>query len=105
MFLVYRKPTDAWRRPDVCLSNLFVGSNFKNISMFSKFLQLPILSQTTFSKIQRTYLVPSIDQYWVEHQDGILKLLIGKYVIFSVSMLQFLIKQGYDVSAHEQNST
>jgi hypothetical protein len=49
--------------------------------MFSKFLQLSILSQTTFSKIQRTYLVPSIDQYWVEHQDGILKLLIGKYRI------------------------
>ena len=60
---------------------LLSGSNFKKISMFSKFLQLSILSQTTFSKIQRTYLVPSIDQYWVEHQDGILKLLIGKYVI------------------------
>jgi hypothetical protein len=81
VFSFYHKPTDAWRRPDVCLSNSFVGSNFKKISMFSKFLQLSILSQTTFSKIQRTYLVPSIDQYWVEYQDGILKLLIGKYVI------------------------
>ena len=60
---------------------LLSGSNFKKISMFSKFLQLSILSQTTFSKIQRTYLVPSIDKHWVEHQDGILKLLIGKYVI------------------------
>jgi hypothetical protein len=59
---------------------LLSGSNFKKISMFSKFLQLSIMSQTTFNKIQRTYLVPSIDQYWVEHQDGILKLLIGKYV-------------------------
>jgi len=60
---------------------LLSGSNFKKISMFSKFLQLSILSQTTFSKIQRTYLVPSIDQYWVEHQNGILELLNGKYVI------------------------
>ena len=66
----------------MCVSAILLsGSNFKKISMFSKFLQLSILSQTTFSKIQRTYLVPSIDQYWVEHQDGILKLLIGKYVI------------------------
>ena len=48
---------------------------------YFQILQLSILSQTTFSKIQRTYLVPSIDQYWVKHQDGILKLLIGKYVI------------------------
>jgi hypothetical protein len=60
---------------------LLSGSNFKKISMFSKFLQLPILSQTTFNKIQRTYLVPSIDQYWVEHQDGILELFIGKDVV------------------------
>ena len=51
---------------------LLSESNFKKISMFSKFVQLSILSQTTFNKIQRTYLVPSIDQYWVEHQDGIL---------------------------------
>ena len=60
---------------------LFSGSNFKRISIFSKFLQLPILSQTTFSKIQRTYLVPPIEQYWVEHQDGILELFIGKDVV------------------------
>jgi len=81
VFSVYLKSTDAWRRPDVCLSNSFVRSNFKKISMFSKFLQLPILSQTTFNKIQRTYLVPSIDQYWVDHQDGILELFIGKDVV------------------------
>jgi hypothetical protein len=55
---------------------LLFGSNFKKISMFSKCLKLPILSQTTFSKIQRTYLVPPIDQYWFEHQDGILELFI-----------------------------
>jgi hypothetical protein len=60
---------------------LLSGSNFKKISMLSKFLQLPILRQTKFSKIQRTYLVPPIVQYWVEHQDGILKFLIGKDVV------------------------
>lgn len=87
---------------------LLSGSNFKKISMFSKILQLPILSQTTFNKIQRTYLVPSIDQYWVDHQDGILELFIGKDVVILGKykcMLQFLIKQGYDVSAHKQKST
>jgi hypothetical protein len=60
---------------------LLSGSNFKRISIFSKFLQLPILSQTTFSKIQRTYLVPPIEQYWVEHQDGTLELFIGTDVV------------------------
>ena len=60
---------------------LLSGSNFEKISMFSKFLQLPILSQTTFNKIQMTYLVPSIDQSLVDHQDGILELFIGKDVV------------------------
>lgn len=51
---------------------LLSGSNFQKIQMFSKFLKLPIVSRNTFFKIQRTYLIPTVDHFWTEHQDSIL---------------------------------
>jgi hypothetical protein len=44
------------------------GNNFQNITLLAKALNLPILSISTFYKIQRTYVVPGIDQFWLQCQ-------------------------------------
>ena len=56
---------------------LLSGNNFKKVDLFAKFLKLPILSASTFYKIQKTYLIPAIDNFWVDHQDAVLAEFIG----------------------------
>ena len=51
---------------------LLSGNNYTKISQFASFLKLPILKPATFHKIQRTYLVPCINNYWIDVQEEIL---------------------------------
>ena len=51
---------------------LLSGNNYKKISQLASFLKLPILKPVTFHKIQRTYLVPCINNYWIDVQEEIL---------------------------------
>lgn len=67
-------------------STVLSGSNFQKISMFAKFLHLPILSKSTFYKMQRQYVVPSVDEHWINHQNAVLEefrgvdlVVLGKY--------------------------
>lgn len=47
---------------------LFSRYNFRNVEWLSQFLRLPIFRNTTFHKIQRTYLLPTIDDFWLDQQ-------------------------------------
>lgn len=58
-------------------STVLSGSNFQKISMFAKFLHLPILSKSTFYKMQRQYVVPSVDEHWINHQNAVLEEFRG----------------------------
>ncbi|XP_062612144.1 uncharacterized protein LOC134273936 [Saccostrea cucullata] len=57
------------------------GNNFQKIDLFAKVLGLPILSSSTFFKIQRTYIVPSVDHHWTSHLDSVLEEFRGKEVV------------------------
>ena len=48
------------------------------MAMFAKFLKLPLPSQSSYGKIQRTYVLPSIDQIWEIHQNEVLNEFQGK---------------------------
>ncbi|XP_052097349.1 uncharacterized protein LOC127732344 [Mytilus californianus] len=52
---------------------LLSGNNFQKITTLSKFMKLPILSSSTFHRIQKTYLVPSIDRFWIQKQEDTLR--------------------------------
>lgn len=54
------------------------GNNFQKIALFAKFLKLPILSSSSFIKIQRTYVTPSIEEIWTNHQNVIFEEFRGK---------------------------
>ncbi|XP_052715271.1 uncharacterized protein LOC128188330 [Crassostrea angulata] len=60
---------------------LLSGNNFQKISLFAKFLNLPAISSTTFHKIQRTYLIPSIDDFWLEKQEETINLFRGQELV------------------------
>ncbi|XP_070578694.1 uncharacterized protein [Ptychodera flava] len=51
---------------------LLSGNNHAKISLFAKILNMKIVSPSSFHKIQKHYLVPSIDEYWFQHQREIL---------------------------------
>lgn len=59
-------------------SILLSGNNYQKIAHFAKFLRLPFLCATTFSKIQKTYLIPAVDEYWCNHQENILANFRGR---------------------------
>ena len=68
---------------DLMLSaaSLLSGNNFQKISDFAKVMKLPLVNISTYHRIQRTYLVPSIDQFWINHQTSTLEDYIGKDVV------------------------
>lgn len=51
------------------------------IALFAKFLKLPILSSSSFVKIQRTYVTPSIEEIWTNHQNETFEEFRGKDIV------------------------
>ena len=47
------------------------------MDLFAKFLKLQILSASIFYKIQKTYLIPAVYNFWVIHQVAVLAEFIG----------------------------
>ena len=54
---------------------LLSGSSFSKTEHFCNILRMPILSKSEFYKIQRTYLIPVVNDYWTTHQTAILSVL------------------------------
>ncbi|CAC5419719.1 unnamed protein product [Mytilus coruscus] len=52
---------------------LLSGNNFQKTTTLAKFMKLSFLSSSTFHRIQKTYLVPSIDRFWIQKQDDTLR--------------------------------
>lgn len=81
-------PKQRMHLGDMMLSSiLFSGSNFQKISLMDKFMKFPFISKNSFYKIQRTYLIPAVDEFWTEHQDTVFNqfrgrdiIILGKYV-------------------------
>ncbi|XP_061186901.1 uncharacterized protein LOC133195031 [Saccostrea echinata] len=65
---------------DLMLSSsiLLSGGNYQKVSMMAKILKLPIVSKNSFYKIQRTYLIPAVDEFWTEHHDTVSNQFQGR---------------------------
>ena len=55
----------------------------------AKFLHLHFVSMTVFHRIQRTYLVPAIDQYWAEKQAAVLDGLKDQQLVLEILVAGF----------------
>lgn len=68
----------------IAASIILSGSNFQKVSMFAKFLQLPILSKSTFYRMQRHYVIPSVGEHWIDQNSvldefrGLDLVILGK---------------------------
>eukprot|EP00105_Crassostrea_gigas_P038421 XP_019922569.1 PREDICTED: uncharacterized protein LOC105327681 [Crassostrea gigas] len=65
----------------MAVSLLASGGNFHQSTLFSKFLKLPFLSSSSFTKIQRRYVIPAIEEVWENHQGHILEEFRDKDVV------------------------
>lgn len=43
---------------------LLSGNNYTKVALMCKFANMGLPSQSSFSRIQAHYLVPSVDEYW-----------------------------------------
>lgn len=57
------------------------GNNFGKIEMLGKHLNLKMLSRTSFFQIQGHYIVPTIDDFWKDHQTRVLDSIRNKEIV------------------------
>ena len=72
------------------------GNNFKKIELFSKHLGLHIMSESSFHKIQRSILVPCIEQAWIKHQRTLVDSIRGQKLVL-LGKVFFLINISIDL--------
>lgn len=75
----------------IASSILFSGNNFNKMELFAKFLQMGFPSQSSFTRLQRRYLVTSVNDFWAEKQEEMVMelanqdlVLLGKNVFLSL---------------------
>jgi hypothetical protein len=54
---------------------LLSGSSYAKVAHMLNILQMPILSESEYYRIQNSYLIPIIHDYWTMHQTAILSVL------------------------------
>lgn len=75
------------------VATLTSGNNIGKLVMWAKHMNLKFVSSTTFHRIQRSYIVPTVDQYWAEKQTEVIEafgdeelVLLGKLTLFLMNM-------------------
>lgn len=56
------------------------GNNFSKMALYAKFLRLYFPGKVKFSNIQRTYLVPTFNPFWMESQRQVVESISGRSV-------------------------
>ena len=66
---------------------LISGNNYRKIALWAQMMNLKFLSAFTFHKIQSTYLVPTVDSYWAEHQQEVIESFRGHPLVVACMFL------------------
>lgn len=53
----------------------FSGNTFAKLESFSDTLKLPLISKTTYQKIEKDYVIPTIHNFWTQQKDIITRSL------------------------------
>ena len=57
------------------------GNNYQKIKLLFSHLGSEILSESSFHKIQRFLLIPSINKAWLQHQKELIETFKGKKLV------------------------
>lgn len=68
------------------------GNNFSKVELMAKILKLHFPSQSSFTRMQRTYLVPEIEEKWDEHLRSFRAELEDKDVVLLGRFVGFVYK-------------
>jgi hypothetical protein len=74
-------------------SILFSGINFNKMELFAKFLKMGFPSQSSFTRLLRRYLVPSVDHLWSQKQEELTVELANKKLVLLGKMQNYF--QGF----------
>ncbi|XP_033728705.1 uncharacterized protein LOC117317856 [Pecten maximus] len=62
-------------------ATLLSGNNFTKLALFAKFLKMTFPSAATFNRVQTSYLVPTISEFWDKEQERVNAEFRGKDVV------------------------
>ena len=48
-------------------SNLLTGNNYSKVALLTKCLNLGVISNATFDRIQRLYAIPAVREFWCDN--------------------------------------
>lgn len=65
----------------ICGTILSSGNNYGKMALWAEMLLLKFPSADQFHRICSTYIIPSIDNFWTDHRDGLLQDLQDKDVV------------------------
>ena len=65
----------------ICGTILSSGNNYGKMALCAEMLLLKFPSADQFHRICSTYIIPSIDNFWTDHRDGLLQDLQDKDVV------------------------
>ena len=71
---------------------LFSGNNFNKMELFAKFMQMGFPNQSSFTRLQRRYLVPAVDQLWDEKQMEMVEVMAEKDLVLLGMNPKFFLK-------------
>ena len=60
---------------------LLTGNDYDKINLFCKFLDLSMVSRSTYMRLQKLYVIPEIKSFWEEMRSGIWQILAKHSVI------------------------
>ncbi|XP_014679852.1 PREDICTED: uncharacterized protein LOC106819781, partial [Priapulus caudatus] len=65
----------------IAASILTSGNNFHKMALWAEHLRLKFVSEATFHNIQRCYLVPTIENFWSDHQKEVVAEMKDKELV------------------------
>ncbi|XP_074469043.1 uncharacterized protein LOC141754103 [Sebastes fasciatus] len=60
---------------------LLSGNNYSKVALLFRFMNMGVVSPVTFNKIQATYCVDTIRDFWMERRSEVIRRLQGKDVV------------------------
>ncbi|XP_074809367.1 uncharacterized protein LOC141987683 isoform X2 [Natator depressus] len=89
---------------DLALSAAIIlsGNNFGKISQMANFMKLTFVSASTFFRMQRHFIVPTIESFWCRMKQHILEELHGKEVVIMAKKFPCVI-HSYDIWGGAKN--
>ena len=60
---------------------MFSGNNFAKLQLFSRFLDIPFVSESSYHRFQSFYVTPVVDEFWLHIRQECIKRSADRDII------------------------